>query len=283
MARIVMSEFGLLSALTGAGLGLGILLIANGLRARLVEKSPTRRFDPKALVRIAACIGVAVLVGALTRWPVGAVLAGVAAWFLPRALGPDRDHTRRVQKIEAVATWAEMLRDTLAASAGLHQAVIATAPIVPEPIRSEIAVAAARVDRGERLPHALKLLADDLADPTADLVCSALILASSRQAGQLGELLGRLAEVARAHAVMRLRVAAARARTRSSVRTVIAVTVSMAGGLMLFNRGFLAPYDTATGQVVLLLVGLLFAGSFLLIYRLGQIGEPSRILTGLES
>ncbi|MFF3669857.1 type II secretion system F family protein [Microtetraspora malaysiensis] len=272
----------LLSALLGAGAGFGILLIGSGFKRRPVVAEVRRGVEPRLLVRLAACTGVAVIVGALTRWPVGALLAGLAAWFLPRALGPDREHARQVAKIEAIATWAEMLRDTLAASAGLHQAVIGTAGIVPEPIRPEIAELAVRVDRGERLPHALKLLADDLADPTGDLVCAALITASRRQAGQLGELLGRLADAARAHSVMRLRMAAARARTRSSVRTVITVTVVMAGGLMLFNRDFLSPYNTLIGQAVLLLAGAMFAGSFLLIHRLGQVGEPQRILTNLE-
>ncbi|MEU7894241.1 type II secretion system F family protein [Nonomuraea sp. NPDC049152] len=275
-----MTEYALLAALTGAGIGLGLVLVATGFKPRVVE--PRGPLDPRLLVRLAACVGAAVLIGAVTRWPVGAALAGLAAWFLPKALGPDREHARQVARIEAVAVWAEMLRDTLAASAGLHQAVSSTAAIAPEPIRPEIMELAARLDQGERLPHGLKLLADDLADPTGDLVCGALILAAKRQAGQLGDLLGRLAEAARAHAVMRLRVAAARAQTHSSVRTIMAVTVLMAGGLMLFNRDFLAPYGTTIGQVVLLLVGLVFAASFYLIHRLSRIGEPPRVLTNLE-
>ncbi|MFI9559109.1 type II secretion system F family protein [Nonomuraea endophytica] len=275
-----MTEYALLSALLGAGAGLGLIVLVSGLKRRAVEPHPP--FNPRILVRLAATIGITVLVGAITRWPVGAALAGLAAWFLPKALGPDREHARQVARIEAVAVWAEMLRDTLAASAGLHQAVGSTAAIAPEPIRAEVMELSARLDQGERLPYALKLLADDLADPTGDLVCGALILAAKRQAGQLGDLLGRLAEASRAHAVMRLRIAAARAQTRSSMRTIMAVTVLMAGGLMLFNRDFLAPYGTAIGQVVLLLVGLVFAASFLLIQRLGRIGEPPRVLTNLE-
>ncbi|RBQ18094.1 pilus assembly protein TadB [Spongiactinospora rosea] len=283
MAAVVISALAMLSALAGAGFGLGTLLMVSGFQGHPIEARPRPTLHPKLLVRLAACAGAGVLVGALTRWPVGAFLGGLGAWFLPQALGPDREHVRRVEKIEAVATWAEMLRDTLAASAGLHQAIMSTAPIVPEAIRREVTEAAARVDRGERLAQALKQLADELADPTADLVCSTLVMASTRQAGHLGELLGRLAEVARAHAVMRLRVAATRARTRSSVRTVIAVTMLMTGGLVLLNRDFLAPYDNATGQAVLLLVGVAFAGSFVLIHRLGRIHEPPRILSRAET
>ncbi|MFG1879331.1 type II secretion system F family protein [Sphaerisporangium sp. NPDC049003] len=277
-----MTEKALLTALIGVVAGIGILVVASGLKRREVEAKRRFRASPQTLVRLAACVGVAILAGAITRWPVGAALSGLATWFLPKLLGPDREHTRTVARIEAIAAWTEMLRDILAASAGLHQAISATAPIAPEAIRPQVAELAARVDQGERLSSALKQLSDELADPTGDLVCAALILAAKRQAGQLGELLGTLASAARAQAVMRLRVAAARAQTRSSVRTIVAATVAMVGGLMLFNRHFLVPYDTALGQVVLLAAGLIFAGSFFMLHRLSQVGEPARILTTLH-
>ena len=44
---------------------------------------------------------------------------------------------------------------------------------------------------------------------------------------------------------MRLRVEAGRARTRTSVKVIIGVTSALVVGLALFNRGYLAPYDTA--------------------------------------
>ncbi|MEO3810769.1 type II secretion system F family protein [Sphaerisporangium sp. B11E5] len=278
-----MTEKALLAALAGAGIGIGLLIIVSGLKRRDVQ-GEKRGFhaSPQMLVRFAGCVGVAVLLGAVTRWPVGAALGGLAAWYLPALLGPDREQARAVARIEAIAAWAEMLRDILAASAGLHQAISATAPIAPEAIRPQVVELATRVDQGERLPAALQRLSDDLADPTGDLVCAALILAARRQAGQLGELLGSLASAARAQAVMRLRVAAARAQIRSSVRTIVVATIAMVGGLMLFNRHFLAPYDTAVGQAVLLTAGFVFAGSFFTLHRLGQVGEPARILTTLN-
>ena len=63
---------------------------------------------------------------------------------LPRVLGRDPEHARRVARIEAVATWTEMLRDTLSAAAGLEQAILATAPLAPVAIRGEITELAAR-------------------------------------------------------------------------------------------------------------------------------------------
>ena len=153
-----------------------------------------------------------------------------------------------------MAGWAEMLRDTMAGSAGLEQAIVATAPLAPLPIRAEVATLAVRLE-GERLAPALRAFADEVADPTCDLVVAALVLAAEHQAQRLGELLGSLAAAARDQATMRLRVEAGRARTRTSVKVIVGATGALVVGLALFNRGYLAPYDTAVGQLVLLLVG----------------------------
>jgi len=112
-----------------------------------------------------------------------------------------------------------------------------------------------------------------MADPTADLVVRALRQAARRQAGKLADLLTELAEVARKKASVRLRVAAGRSRVRTSARVVTATTIIMALGLALLNRRYLAAYDTAAGQLALLLTGTLFAAGFLGLARLGHVGD----------
>ena len=136
-----------------------------------------------------------------------------------------------------------------------------------------------RIERGDKLPDALAGLADDLSDPTADLVVSALVLASQHQARQLAELLGELAIEAREQVSMRLRVEAGRARTRTSVRVIVATTLIFAAGLVVLNRGYLAPYDGAFGQIMLLAVGALFAVAFAWLARIARMSEPERFLT----
>ncbi len=112
------------------------------------------------------------------------------------------------------------------AAAGLEQAIIATAPVAPLPIRAEVVTLAVRLE-GERLAPALRAFADEVADPTGDLVVAALVLAAEHQAQRLGELLGSLAAAARDQATMRLRVEAGRARTRTSVKVVVGVTATL--------------------------------------------------------
>jgi tight adherence protein B len=273
-----------LAALCGAGVGLGaVLVIAGWLAVDLPRR--TRHLDrpqvERANLRIGLAVGAAVVVGAATGWPVGAMLAGLAGWGAPGLLGGAKRHTAAVGRIEAIAGWAEMLRDTMAGSAGLEQAIIATAPLAPLPIRIEVVTLAVRLE-GERLAPALRAFADAVADPTCDLVVAALVLAAEHQAQRLGELLGSLAAAARDQATMRLRVEAGRARTRTSVKVIVGVTGALVAGLALFNRGYLAPYDTTTGQLVLVLVGAVFATAFVWLSRMTRPVEVGRFLTNSE-
>ncbi|WP_410645336.1 type II secretion system F family protein [Amycolatopsis sp. lyj-346] len=271
------------AGLAGLGTAVGLLFVLVGFRGpqliRRPRSVPPWRVDRAWGPRLALALGAGLLAGVATGWLVGGVLAAGAVWFLPRLVGPDRVHVRRVARIEAVASWTEMLRDTLSAAAGLEQAILATAPLTPAAIRGEVAGLASRLQNGHRLAPALRLLADELADPTADLVIASLVLAAEHQARQLGELLGSLSETARSQAAMRMRVETGRARTRTSVRVVVATTIAFAVGVVVFNRAYLTAYDSALGQVVLLVIGGLFGTGFGWLVRIAAGRTASRVLS----
>ena len=75
-------------------------------------------------------------------------------------------------------------------------------------------------------------------------------------------MLGELAASARAKVASRQRVAAGRQRNRTSARVIVGVTLVMAGALTLLNRGYLRPFDTPAGQLVLLVAGACFGFAF---------------------
>lgn len=282
-----------LSALLGIGFGVGLLLVISGWRgidpnrsSGLFRRARSRRAQARAdrhqSLRIGLALAAGVLAGVTTGWVVGAVLAGLAVWMLPRVLGRDPEHARRVARIEAIATWTEMLRDTLSAAAGLEQAILATAPLAPPAIRGEITELAARIENGDRLAPALRWLAGHLADTTGDLVIAALVLAAEQQARHLADLLGSLAHAAREQASMRMRVEAGRARTRTSVRVIVGTTLGFAVLVTLLNRHYLAAFDSVTGQIVLLGIGVLFGLGFVWLARIAAVTEPDRFLTLTE-
>src|SRR5829696_8913396 len=147
-----------LDALLGTGVGVGLLAMVAGLRRPAATdrpRTPGIQISREQVIRIAVALVVAALAGLLTRWPVGAILAGIGAYALPIALGTDKHSARTLARTEAIAMWAEMLRDNLAASAGLEQAILVTAPYAPAAIKDEIAELAAAIRLGQRLPVAL--------------------------------------------------------------------------------------------------------------------------------
>lgn len=230
----------------------------------------------RPVLRIGLAVGAGALVGLATGWPVAAVLAAMFAAVAPELIGSGGRRQAEIARVEAVAAWAELLRDTLAGAAGIEQAITASASAAPAPIRPEVLGLAARLER-ERLVPALRAFAEEVADPTADLVVAALVLASQRRARRLGELLGTLANAAREQATMRLRIEAGRARVRTAARVVVVTTLAMAIGLVVLNRAYLAPYDSALGQLVLAVVGGLFGLGFWWLARMARVKAASRL------
>jgi Flp pilus assembly protein TadB len=275
------------AAFCGALVGLGIVLVlagwrANEVRAPRLRRTWTRHTIERRTLRLAYAAGAGVLVGIVTGWPVAALLAVGAGWGAPVLLAGTKGRAEGIARIEAIAGWAEMLRDTMAGAAGLEQAIVATATVAPLPIRPSVANLAARL-QSQRLAPALRVFADEVADPTMDLVVAALVLAAEHQAQRLGELLGSLATAARDQATMRLRVEAGQARARASVKVVVGATVGLALGLAVLDRGYLAPYGSTLGQLMLLIVGGLFGASFLWLNSMSRPSTPERFLASNDS
>ena len=273
----------------GLVLGLGLTGLAVGLLGhRRPEHAPslgatgaTGATGVRSLSLDLPAVVVAIAVGAscaiVTGWPVAVVIGGAAAYGLPRLLR-QTSGAASVATIEAVATWTEMLQGTLAASAGLGQAIVATAELSPAPIRTATERLAAQIQAGVEPRSALLRFADDVGDPCADRVVCALLLAFSARAQRLGDLLSELAESTREEVALRLRVETSRASVRSGVRTVVVFSVVFAGGLALLARPYLSPFDSSTGQAVLLVVGGLYAAGLTLMVALARPPKAIRLL-----
>lgn len=276
----MMAPFAALLGLAGgAALVLAIAAATGRVRepAASVERPLAERVARINVPRTAVAVATGLLVFAMTGWPVAGVIVVLAWAYVPRVLSGGAAPADPSQ-IEAIASWAEMLRDTLAAAGGLQQSIVATAPVAPAAIRPQLLALSERLVR-EPMGPALQRLADELDDPTADLVVAALLLAADRSPRQLAPLLGSLAAQARADVASRLRVEAGRARTRSSVRIITLITIGFAFGLVILNPAYVAAYDDAPGQVTLVVISALFAGGLTWIGRAAHADRPSRFLT----
>jgi Flp pilus assembly protein TadB len=278
----------LIAGLLGACFALGLVTFLVAMRPVAPEERPPRKHRPaltlpRLTLRVVLGLVAAAVAGAVTHWPMAVLLFGIGGFMAPSMVGGGAARKVQLARIESMAAWAEMLRDTMAGSGGLEQSILATAVVAPQPIRPEVTRLAARLER-ERLAPSLRQFADEINDPAGDLVVAALILAADKSPKRLGDLLGRLATSARADVSMRLRVEAGRARTRTSVRVISAFTTGFAVFLLLTNRDYLDPYDTAVGQLVLGMIGLCFGGAYFWLSRAFRQEDEERLLRteGLE-
>ena len=273
----------LLGALIAMGMGAGAWLVLDGLRplAGQHPKPPARAAGWTSVRRqdLALATAAAAVIGLVTRWPVAAAATAAVVIAAPALFGSRAATNRAVARTEAVAAWTEMLRDTIAGAHGLEETISISATVAPEPIRPEVEALARRLRR-EPLGTALRSFGSDLAHPTGDLVVTALTLAAEGAVGDLNDLLGTLAASAREETALRLRVEASRARLRTAVRVIGGCTLGFAAGLLVLNRSYLAAYETAFGQVVLLLIAGIWGTSLWWLGRLSRLVTPERFLAG---
>ena len=259
----------------GTGFALGILGLAWILaqpqspdgsgrrRPHLVLDAQRRGTRPpvsrrSSLKRLSVPAGVGAFCLIVTRWPVAGVLGGFAFATLPgslRKVVPGASSKRA----EAIAGWTESIRDSLAASAGLAQAIVVTASSAPIPIRPQVGALATRLANGVPLDAALRTFSLEVDDPAAEFLVCALLLAATARAQRLVDVLGALADSIRDDVSMHLRVDASRASARSSVRTVVIFSIVFACTLTVVAHSYLRPFGTAAGQVVLAVVGAFYA------------------------
>lgn len=276
-----MSLYGAVIALIAAG---GVWLIVAGWVGAPVRENP-RTLPDIDLARLGwssvMALVVFAVVWAATGWPAaGATFAAVSV-MAPMFLDTHRARLKAVARTEALASWAEMLRDTISAHAGLHQAVAVSAVVAPSAIRPEVRRLAVRSEQ-MALGKALRMFAADVADPVSDLIVAALTIADEHQAKKLPELLGRVASSTREQASMRLRVEAQRAQTYASARALVVITLFMAVVLMFTSPQFLDPFDSVAGQLVMLVIGALFAGAVWALMVMSRPVAVPRVLAGIE-
>lgn len=275
------------AVLAGAVVGLGVLVAAvaafgqPSLPAALTGTALPAWAGDRLALRAALAAMAAVVLWLATGWPAGAAMAAIAAGAAPSLLGGKARRAAAVARIEAIAGWAEQLRDVMAAADGIQSAIVASATLAPEPVRAEVRRLAQRLSRHDGLAVSLRQFAQEAAHPLTDMIVTALTIAAG-QGGQPGPLLGEVALAARRTATMRLRVEAARARTYVTTRLIIGVTAAMAAWLVLLQRDYLEPFDTAGGQVMLVVIGAVFVVSGVAMQRMARPTEPARLLAGAE-
>jgi Flp pilus assembly protein TadB len=273
-------------ALSGALVAGGLVLALHEIfwyrpRPGIPSRSPLRHLPATSYRRV----GIAILVGlvalVVSGWPVLGLAAAVAVILLPR-LSSARASRRRTAVLEGLEQWARRLSDLLSASRGLEDALEVSARSAPRVIVGPVTALARGLAARGGSDAALRAFADEIDDPAGDRIVAALIIATGRRGGAVGDVLRTLAEQLARDVATRRDIDAERAEHRTTLKWIVGIVIAFTIFCVL-NRSFSAPFGTGLGQLVLAVIALLYIAGLSWLQHLGNIDAPARFLAGRSS
>ncbi|WP_131104398.1 type II secretion system F family protein [Ornithinimicrobium sufpigmenti] len=273
----------LLVALAGALIAGGTLTLVLGLLARPApparpRRSSTRRTRVSPRTRMLLGIGLAVgaVVAVSTGWVIAVAIVPLALAGIPVLLAAPPAQ-REVARLEAMEEWVRTVAGTLGAGVGLEQALLRSLRSTPEPIKPEVTRLTARLRARWATEDALRAFADDLDDPTGDLIAANLALGARRRGGGLTTVLAALAESVGQDVRARREIESDRAKPRANARLITGITLAVLAFLAL-SGDYIAPYGSPVGQVLLGLFLALYAGMLIWLHTMAQAKAMPRFI-----
>ena len=269
--------------LAGAAVVGGLLLLVREFTRRVPPPGappawwwrPARALAPLWRLLLAATVaGLAVLL--VTGWPLAGVIAAAAAVFVPK-LAIGKGERQQIAVLHGLDQWTRRVVGLLSAGQTVESALAAASASAPTAIAGPATTLARRLAARSGTEAALRAFAEQLADPAADRVAAALIIATGARGGRVGGVLAALADLMARDAASRHQILAERAQHRTTLWCVIGFILGY--GVILFaDRSYSAPFGTITGQAVLATVALVEAAALTWVHRLSAAPAPGRFL-----
>ena len=235
------------------------------------------RFKVTMLHAAAAVAGVGVLL--VTGWPVAGIAVAAAIIFVPSVLGGAKAAKTLIAKSEALADWTRRLADLISSGAAgsTRDALARSVTSAPDPIAAQVRRLVSRIGP-LGMETALRRFAAEVNDPAADKIAGVLILRDRNGGPGLADVLTGLAGDLDDRSRMIREVEAERAKPRSNMRTIVVVTAVLVVGMMLFARTFLSAYSSVFGQIMLVVVAVVFGIALRWMKRLSNPATSARVL-----
>jgi Flp pilus assembly protein TadB len=217
-----------------------------------------------------------------TSWPVGGLIAGLAAAGVPWLVSAGAAEKAMTTQLEAVEVWTRRLADLVRTGHGLVSAIVASARTAPAVVGDPVADLAAGLRAGMDPQLALDRFADALADAKADEVIAALKLHAGDRGQRLAEVLTSVAASAASEVAMRRGVSAKRAEPRFVTRFMTGL-IAVVLVVVFTNTTYAQPYASWLGQLVLLATTLMLIGMLAWIRNLTQPKRQPRFLASVPA
>ncbi|MGW6318992.1 type II secretion system F family protein [Streptomyces sp. NPDC055099] len=291
-------QWSLLAALCGALIVGGVLVGVRGATPVPVAagRPPARwvvRWQaaqaalPDAWARRYRFIVVVAALATLGAWliwtrPVHGLLAGLAVLGIPWIWNPAGTSSRQIVRLEALAEWMQQLAGVHEAGGTLDSAITASATRAPQVIRPQVRLLAARLRVGANPSIAYRQFADAFADGAVDNAVMLFLTHAQDHGPGLSRALQSMAGLTEQEAISLRSLDAKRAQVRTGTRWVSLISLAIAA-YILTNPSWGEIYRTSSGQLVMLVLGALFAGALMGMRKLAQSRPAPRLLAALPS
>ena len=272
--------------IVGVGLFIAVIGLQKHERRQKLARLSKFKAQTQRLVQFRAgrdglvMVGLAVVLGLgawyATGWLAAAVIGAAAGVAGPMMRQAPKKRQAITDEIEAYSQWTEQIRDLVAASGSLYEAVILSSEQAPPRLRPMVAQMAS-LARTVGLPAALDWFAAQADSPYADRLVLGMRIAWDSGA-RVTEAFNSTARSMRAEVEMRRRNEVANARAWTQVVSMLGVTVGSVTLMFALNKAFFDPFGTTVGQIVLLGVGALIFGNVYWVIKLSESGQPIRLL-----
>lgn len=212
----------------------------------------------------------------LLAWPLIALVAAVAGLALPGLYFDRRRERREGEMRGALVDAIDQLRASLGGGQSVQQGLAELARSGPAPLRPAFGDLARELQRYGVTP-ALRRMQTRLADPLVDTFASALIMNDRIGGRQIGPVLEQLARAARAELLLKEEARAQQASIVLQARAIAAMPWLLLVLLREANRGYLAPFDSGTGQAILVLCGAATVIAYRAMRWLGRLPDEGRV------
>lgn len=246
---------------------------------RLAQQSGIAQLTASRLLAVCVSIGLVccALAFLVTALPVVAFMAGIASGFIPISMIKRRG---RIRRRELGKIWPDAIDALLAsvrAGYSLPESVCALADKGPSALQPAFGEFAGNYRVAGSFEDSLRAFTDELADPIADRVAAALVVAHHVGGQDLGSVLRTLSSLLREDARVRGEIEARQSWTINAARLAVAapwLTLAM----LATRPAALLAYRSVQGAVVLMCAAVLSIVAYRIMMWIGRLPDERRLI-----
>ncbi|MFJ9855318.1 type II secretion system F family protein [Streptomyces sp. NPDC101150] len=285
-----LGQLGMLGALCGLLMVGGIILFVRSfsppaqagrvrpkrasLWQRICESLPGAWAERYRWIVVASGV-MAVGVWVWTARPMQGLLAAAVVAGFPWIWHPSVTSTRRIVRLEALSRWLQHLAGAHVVGHTLEAAISGAMRQVPADIHDPVRTLEARLRMGVDPEAAYRAFADDFDDGAVDNVVLVFITHIRDRGRGMVETLQTLSDLTAEEAASLRTVDADRQKVRTQTRWVAIIVLAMG---FTMGSSFGPAYNSAGGQMWLLLMGAAFVGAMVWLRRLCAVKPSPRLL-----